>query len=288
MVPAGIYADQGFSGLQSSQRKEFMRMIGDCEDGKIDQILVKSISRFSRNAAECIGYLQRLKGMGIAVQFEKEGMSSFDREAGLLLSIYASIAQNESCVLSQSVCWSKRHSAALGKPSQRTCYGFRLARSPDGKNKLWKIVPEEAERIRLMFDLAGSAHSFQEIVRALNELEIASGSEPFWTYGRVRAALMREAYRGDLLTNKTVVLDYARKRAVRNEGFVDQFYIVGHHEPIVDAVVFHRVQEYLKGDLLDGRNKKQRSQWLKEHGKAAAAEPDANACREVADHDQEQ
>ncbi|MBQ9409840.1 MAG: recombinase family protein [Clostridia bacterium] len=262
MIPAGIYADQGFSGLQSHGRREFQRMIEDCEKGKIDQILVKSLSRFSRNAAECVTYLQRLKTLGVAVQFEKEGLSSFDHEAELLLSIYASIAQHESCVLSQNVSWTKRYSAAMGRPCQGACYGYRIERGPGNKSGTWKIDEEEAKRIRLMFDLAVSAHTYGEIIQALNEYEIAHGGKPFWTYWRVSAALKREAYRGDLLTNKTVVLDYTRKKAVKNTGFVDQYYLEKHHEAIVAQAIYDKVQKYLKIHLLSARHRKLRAKWF--------------------------
>ena len=287
MILAGIYADQGFSGLQSKDRREFQRMMRDCEAGKIDLILVKSLSRFSRNAAECIGYLQRLKELGIAVAFEKEGLNSFDREAELLLLIYASIAQNESCVLSQSVCWAKRHSAELGRPAQKTCYGYRIDKS-NGGDKTWRICEPEAQRIRFMFDLASKACTFSEIIRALNDYEVSCGGEPDWTYGRVSAALRREAYRGDLLTNKTVVLDYASKRPVKNTGIIDQFYIEGHHEPIVDAEVYEKVQTYLKANLLSGRHKRQRRRWFEFERNKTEHKEEINLSGEVEKHDQEQ
>ena len=71
LVLVGIYGDHGFSGLDMSRRKEFQRMLADCEAGLIDVIYVKSISRFSRNAADSLAVLKHLKELGVRVLFEK-------------------------------------------------------------------------------------------------------------------------------------------------------------------------------------------------------------------------
>ena len=218
----GIYADQGFSGLDASKRKEFQRMMADCEAGKIDVILVKSISRFSRNTVECMEYLQKLKKNGIGVIFEKEGLNSLDSRMEMILSIYATMAQTESSSTSENLRWAKQRRAEMGDPVRYACYGYRAYTNPVDKRRYWKIHEEEAKRIRLMFDMAYKGYSTVEITEKLNEYENANGSKP-WSYGRVRDTLQNEAYRGDILTHKYVSLDYLNRKLVRNKGLVDQY-----------------------------------------------------------------
>ena len=265
MVLVGIYGDQGFSGLQSKKRKEFQRLIADCEAGKIDFILVKSLSRFSRNTIECMDYLQKLRDLGIGVYFEKEGLNSMDPQSQMILSIYASIAQSESCSISENIRWNRQRQAEIGDPLRCSCYGYRIIRQKGGLGRKWVIHEEEAKRIRLMFQWAYQGYSFHEIEMMVNAYEEKQGSKDRWSKSRVQYAMRREAYRGDILTDKTITLDYLKKKVVRNKGQVDQFYIEQHHEPIVDPVIYDTVQEYIRDGYLNGRNRLIREAWFKEH-----------------------
>lgn len=77
-ILAGVYADEGISGLSSKHRPEFTRMLEDCESGKIDMILTKSVSRFARNTLDSLKVLRKLKELGIGVMFEKENIWTLD------------------------------------------------------------------------------------------------------------------------------------------------------------------------------------------------------------------
>ena len=96
----------------------------------------------------------------------------------------------------------------------------------------------------------------------MNRRNEAEGGKP-WCIERVRTALRNEAYRGDLLTNKVVVLDYLTKKPVRNRGQVEQFYIEEHHAPIIEPQIFDTVQEYMKQGLLNGRHRQIRAAWFR-------------------------
>lgn len=100
---AGIYADDGISGTNTKKREEFNRMIEDCEAGIIDMIITKSISRFARNTLDCLKYIRQLKDKNIPVFFEKESINTMDAKGEVLLTIMASLAQQESQSLSQNV-----------------------------------------------------------------------------------------------------------------------------------------------------------------------------------------
>ena len=264
MMLVGIYGDQGFSGLHASRRKEFLRLIADCEADKVDMVLVKSISRFSRNTVECREYLERLKKHGVAVLFEKEGLNSMDPQTDMILSIYSSMAQSESCSHSENIRWAKQRRAELGDPIRVACYGYRIQKKPGDSYRYWVIQEDEAERVRFIFSLAYQGFTTREITQKLNEREQAIGQET-WTPQRVTLALANEAYRGDILTNKTVILDYLTKKAVRNKGQVEQYYLEQHHDPIVKPEIFDTVQDYMKQGFLNGRNKQLRAAWFTEH-----------------------
>ncbi len=265
MILVGIYGDQGFSGLHSQKRKEFQRMLADCDAGKIDVVLVKSISRFSRNSIECMEYLQRLRDKGIAVIFEKEGLNSLDPRSQMILSIFASFAQNESSSASENIRWGRRRQAEIGDPIRRGCYGYRIIRQGGEISRRWVIHKEEAKRIWSMFQMAYQGYSFREIQSQVNKYEEKQKSGRIWKIPCVIATLKREAYRGDILTDKTITLDYLKRKKIKNNGQVDQFYIEQHHEPIVDPAVYDEVQEYIKAGYLISRNKRIREAWLKEH-----------------------
>ncbi len=100
---AGIYADDGISGTNTKNRVEFDRLINDCMAGKIDMVVTKSISRFARNTLDCLKYIRQLKDKNIAVYFEKESINTLDAKGEVMLTIMASLAQQESESLSQNV-----------------------------------------------------------------------------------------------------------------------------------------------------------------------------------------
>lgn len=99
----GTYADDGISGTNTKKREDFNRMIDDCNTGKIDMIITKSISRFARNTRDCLRYIRELKEKNILVFFEKENINTMDSKGEVLLTIMASLAQQESQSLSQNV-----------------------------------------------------------------------------------------------------------------------------------------------------------------------------------------
>lgn len=113
---AGVYADLGISGTDIKNRDEFKRLLDDCEQGKIDIILTKSISRFARNTVDLLNTVRHLKELGIEVRFEKENINSMSGDGELMLSILASFAQEESISISNNVKWGTRKRFQQGIP----------------------------------------------------------------------------------------------------------------------------------------------------------------------------
>ena len=123
---AGVYADDGITGTKINDRTEFNRMIADCEAGKIDIILTKSISRFARNTVDLLNAVRHLKDLGISVQFEKEHIDSLSEDGELMLKLLASFAQEEVWSLSDNVKWGTRKRFEKGIPNGRfQIYGYR-------------------------------------------------------------------------------------------------------------------------------------------------------------------
>lgn len=114
---AGIFADKGITGTSAKKREDFMRMIRHCRQKKIDVILTKSVSRFSRNTVDCLYYIRALKQLGIAVIFEKENINSLEEDSELRITLSGAFAQSESESISANVTWGKRRAMEAGKVS---------------------------------------------------------------------------------------------------------------------------------------------------------------------------
>ena len=141
-----IYADEGITGTSAAKREDFQRMMADCRRGLIDQILVKSISRFARNTKDCLEAVRELKELGVNVRFEREGIDTANVSSELITAIYAAFAQKESESISGNMRWSNRRRMEAGTYLTPSIpYGYRII------NKEIVIVPEQAVTIRKIF-----------------------------------------------------------------------------------------------------------------------------------------
>lgn len=246
----GVYGDHGKSGRKMYNREELNRMIKDCEDGKIDLILTKSISRFARNMADCVETVRHLKELGVRVLFEKENLDTDTMTGELILGILATIAQEESISLSQNQAWSRMKHLERGETWSPPRYGY----TSDGKNHGWVIVPNQAEVVRMAFYMAAMCHTYAEIRDEMNRMEKEEGSEKVWTKPTVALLLRSENYVGDFLSNKecTIIDSNGKEKRVKNKGFVDQILIEGHHPAIVSHELFDIVQELIKHGTIGG------------------------------------
>lgn len=246
----GVYGDHGKSGRKMYNRTELNRMIKDCEDGKIDLILTKSISRFARNMADCVETVRHLKELGVRVLFEKENLDTDTMTGELILGILATIAQEESISLSQNQAWSRMKHLERGETWSPPRYGY----TSDGKNHGWVIVPNQAEVVRMAFYMAATCHTYAEIRDEMNRMEREEGSEKVWTKPTVALLLRSENYVGDFLSNKecTIIDSNGKEKRVKNKGFVDQILIEGHHPAIVSHELFDIVQELIKHGTIGG------------------------------------
>ncbi len=235
-----VFADEGITGTQAKKRPEFMKMIRYCRQGKIDIILAKSVSRFARNTVESLQYVRELRSLGIAVIFEKEALNTLEQKDEMLITIFSWFAQAESESISKNVTWGVRRSFEQGKFSMHYATTLGYEKGEDGNPK---IVPEEAETVRLIYDLFLDGMTYRKIAETLSErgLKNAKGSTD-WTHSNVASILQNEKYTGDALLQKTFVTDCITKKVKKNNGELPMYLVKDHHEAIIDRVTFNRVQ----------------------------------------------
>jgi site-specific DNA recombinase len=240
---AGIYADDGISGTNTKKREEFNRMIDDCMAGHIDMVITKSISRFARNTLDCLKYIRQLKDKNIPVYFEKENINSMDSKGEVMLTIMASLAQQESQSLSQNVKLGLQYRYQQGE-IQVNCARF-LGYTKD-ENKHLVIVPEEAEIVKRIYREYLEGASMLKIARGLEADGILNGAgREKWHTSNINQILRNEKYIGDALLQKTYTVDFLTKKRVKNNGIVPQYYVENSHEAIIPREIFMQVQEEL-------------------------------------------
>ena len=237
---AGIYADDGISGVHTKKRDGFNQMIQDCKKRKIDLILTKSISRFARNTLDSIQYVRMLKQMGIAVVFEKENINTATMNSEMILTVLSAFAQAESESISQNVARGKRMGYKHGKfafPYGRII-GYR--KGADGKPE---IIPEQAEIIRLIFNSYLQGDSLQSIKAKLETAgALTARGNTEWSAQSIQRILQNEKYCGDVLLQKTFTEDVLTGVHKKNTGQLPQYYIENYHEGIVSKQMFREVQ----------------------------------------------
>lgn len=217
----GIYADDGISGRKTENRAEFNRLIADCQKGKIDRIITKSVSRFARNTVDCLDTVRQLSAYGVSVKFEKEGIDTATMSSEILLALSGVQAQEESISLSNNMRWSYQQRMKKGEfLGTSATYGYCLINS--GK----EIINEsEAQILVLIKGLYLSGWGFQKITDYLNNNGIPYRYGRPWTLSTVKYALLNERNVGDALLQKTITTYENPPRRLQNDGSQPQYYV---------------------------------------------------------------
>lgn len=255
---AGIFADDGISGCNTKKRSEFNRMIEDCMAGKIDMIITKSISRFARNTLDCLKYIRELKEKNIPVFFEKENINTMDSKGEVLLTIMASLAQQESQSLSQNIKLGLQYRYQNGEVQVN--HNRFLGYTKDEEGHLI-IEPTEAEVVKRIFREYLEGGSLLQIARGLEADGILTAAgKAKWRPTTLQKILRNEKYIGDALLQKTYTVDFLNKKRVQNNGIVPQYYVENSHEPIIPRDLYMQVQEEMvrRANLHSGAKRKKR------------------------------
>ncbi len=236
-------SDEGLTGTRMDQREDFNRMMADCRKGKIDRVLVKSISRFSRNTRDCLASLRELTALGVTVCFEKENIDTGTLTTELMVSVSGALAQEESISISknQRISYQRR----MERGEFITCkapYGYRIK---DGKNL--EINEEEAAIIRLIFARYLAGENTVDIAASLTKMGLRTRDwKEQWNTFSVAYILKNEKYIGDALCQKTFATDNFPFVKKRNQGEKDQYYVDATHTAIISKEDFERANTLLQ------------------------------------------
>ena len=257
----GIYADEGISGTRADKRDKFMKLMRDCQKGKVDYILTKSTTRFARNTVDSLTWIRKLRAIGIGVYFEEQNLDSSKVENETLIGFFSVMAQSESESISGNVKWGIHKRMRNGTYAVRfDMLGYR--KGDDGQPY---IVHEEAEIVRTLFNrfLDGATMGqLKDFLESQNILTRQGKTE--WSASVIRKMLSNEKYVGDVLYQKTYCVDCISKKVKVNRGEITRYLISNNHAPIIDRDTFNLVQAELS--RRNSKNKKMDSA-ITEQGK---------------------
>ena len=251
-----VYADEGISGTQAIKRENFMRMINDAANGKIDLILTKSISRFARNTLDTLKYVRELKSHGVAIIFEEENINTLDMAGELLLTVLSSVAQQESETISSHIKLGLKMKKERGElVGFSSCYGLHY----DSKTHKMSVIEEEAKVVKYIFEQYLKGYGCSMISQMLTNMNIISpGGHSSWSPTTIVQILRQEKYVGDVIQGKTYTVDSITHKREINNGEEDKYIIKDHHEPIVSREIFEEAQMILSNrsiSIMTGRKR---------------------------------
>ena len=239
-----VYADQA-SGLHTKNRPGYRKLLRDCRRGKIDLILVKSLSRFGRDARESISTIRKLKQMNVGIYIELGGIFTM-KTPDSVIDLYAAFAQAESQTRSESIKFGIQNRMRSGRTilNHRQFLGY--TKGPDG---VLQIVPEEAEIVRKIFELYIQGNGVRKIKKYLESHGIKTGTgKTEWSTSTIDRMLSNEKYVGQVLMQKTYTPDFLTGKQVKNTGQKEMYLVENAHEPIIDQETFDKVQR-MKGQI---------------------------------------
>ena len=238
----GIYADEGITGTRTDKREQFMKLMRDCQKGKVDYIMTKSTTRFARNTVDSLTWIRKLRAIGIGVYFEEQNLDSSKVENETLIGFFSVMAQSESESISGNVKWGIQKRMRNGTYAVRfDMLGYR--KGEDGQPY---IVPEEAEIVKMMFNrfLDGATMGqLKDFLESKNVLTRQGKTE--WSMSVIRKMLSNEKYVGDVMYQKTYCSDCISKKVKVNRGEVTRYLVSNNHTPIIDRDTFNLVQAEL-------------------------------------------
>lgn len=240
---AGIFADEGISGTSVLHRAHFLEMIEKCKAGEIDLIITKQVSRFARNVLDSLNYIYMLRRLDppVGVYFEAEKLNTLDKSSDMIITVLSLVAQSESEQKSNSLKWSfkRRRAQGLGIYPNWSLLGY--------KGRAWEIDEDEADVVRTIYSLYLEGYSSPQIADFLTKSGIPTVKGlSSWSPGSVLGILRNEKYCGDALCQKTVTIDFFTHKSVKNNGLETQYFIEGHHDPIIEKSDWLAAQQIRK------------------------------------------
>ncbi len=239
---ADLYADEGITGTSAEKRPDFQRLLADCRRGRVDKVLVKSVSRFARNARDCLTTIRELKSIGVGVCFEEQHIDTSNMSGELLTAVFATMSQKESQNISSHMRWSYQRRMQSGQFI--TCsapFGYRLS-----KDRKLVINEPEAEVVRMIFAQYLSGQSKDDIAEYVSTLGMQTREgNTQWGHKAISYILSNERYVGDSLLQKKYTTDTLPFKQMVNRGEKEQYFVPQSHPAIIDRETFDAVAELL-------------------------------------------
>lgn len=265
---AGVFFDVGKSGLRRKGRTGLDKMLKKASKGKIDYILVKSISRLSRDTVEVLKIIRYLRERSINMNFENENLDSIRLDNELEITLRSMLAQDESKNISENIQWGFQRKFEKGDifTKYKNFMGYTCV---DGE---MVIIPEQAEIVRTIFDLYLKGLSFGQIKDYLESMEIKTVTgKDHWDTTTIQKMLKNEKYKGDTMLQKTYTEDYMTGKKAKNVGQRNRYYVSNSHPAIVSVEIFDKVQEemdkrsrlvYKEDGTVESKGKRYNSKYL--------------------------
>lgn len=270
-VSAGVYSDYGLTATSKEKRTGYRRLLRHCREGKVDRIICKSISRFSRNTNDFLKAMKLLKECGVTILFEREALDTAEQYSEFIVTTLAAIAQEESRTISSNLLWGNSKRFPVGKVRNIDIYGYRFPDdayvvTADGyRLRRVEIVEEEAEVVRRVFREFVDGKALIEIAKGLNRDHIPApvyknfgkntkgnkkipdgklkeGLNEGWTSRNVMMILEKERYTGDVLVQKTITTDHLTHHQKVNEGEMPQYHVKDHHPAIISRELYEEAK----------------------------------------------
>lgn len=235
----GVYADEAITGTKE-ERANFQRMITDCLDGKIDILLTKSISRFARNTVTLLETVRMLKAYGVDIYFEEQNIHTLSADGELMLTLLASVAQEESRSASENQKWRIKKNFEEGIPWNAQTFGYRF------ENGKFEIVPEKAEIVKRIYAEYLAGAGVTKIGNGLDADGILPTRGERWHHSEIQKILRNYNYTGNLILQKTFIENHISKKTCQNEGQFPKYHATETHDAIIDMDTFLAVQSEIE------------------------------------------
>lgn len=239
-----IYSDYGYSG-KINNRPAYRNMIKDALDGKIDIIFTKSVSRFGRNLTTLLSDIHALRENSVFVYFESENINTQNANNDLYLSIYSSLAEDQLRSNSESIKFGFHAKFQKGFAFCKPIFGYNVVKNDN--DYIFTIIPDQAQIVKLIFELYNSKKTFTEIAKYLTEQNyINKDGNCEWHAHTIPLILSNEKYMGVVYSQKYFNKNFKTNRNDIDAPDVEMYVIENHHEPIISADVFITAQSQLK------------------------------------------
>lgn len=235
----GVYADEGITGTSTKKRDEFNRLMKDCDSGKIDLVLVKSISRFARDTVDTLNATRQLKELGVDVFFEREGIHSISKEGELLLTLLAAFAQAESQSISENIKWSIRKRFKQGIPNgNKPPYGYRW------NGDSFSIIPEQGEVVKEIYRRYLAGEPAYSIAKVLAAKGVTGQSGVPIGDTTIKNILSSISYTGTMLLQKNFFTEGHKRK--KNKGELPMYAVEDMFDPLVSRQDYEKAQVIMK------------------------------------------